>query len=48
MVIETQALDLYSRLSRTAEDEKSRSLFTFLASEEKMHLKFLSSEMDSL
>jgi len=48
MMVETQALDLYSRLSRTAEDEESKALFVFLASEEKMHLKFLSSEMDSI
>lgn len=48
MMVETQALDLYTRLSRIAEDEKSQSLFAFLAREEKMHLNFLSSEMDSI
>ena len=48
MMLETQALDLYSRLSRETEDAASKELFTFLAREEKMHLQVLSREMDVL
>ncbi len=48
MMLETQALDLYSRLSRETEDQQSNALFTFLASEEKMHLQVLSRELDML
>ncbi len=48
MMLETQALDLYSRLSRETEDVESRELFSFLAGEEKIHLKVLSRELDML
>ena len=48
MMLETQALDLYSRLSRDTENKQSRELFAFLASEEKMHLQVLSRELDGL
>ncbi len=48
MMLETQALDLYSRLSRETEDTTSKEFFAFLASEEKMHLKVLSHELDSI
>ena len=48
MMLETQALDLYSRLSRTAEDEMSKEFFEHMANEEKLHLGFLSDEYDSL
>jgi sulfur-carrier protein adenylyltransferase/sulfurtransferase len=48
MMLETQALDLYSRLSRETKEMQSRKLFAFLASEEKMHLQVLSRELDAL
>lgn len=48
MMLEAQALDLYSRLSRETEDMRCRELFAFLASEEKMHLQVLSRELDRL
>lgn len=48
MMLETQALDLYSRLSRETNNSKNREFFAFLASEEKMHLKVLSHELDSI
>ncbi len=48
MMLETQALDLYSRLARQTEDEESRALFAYLSEEEKMHLHFLSNEYDTL
>ncbi len=48
MMLETQALDLYSRLARQTEDEESKALFGYLAKEEKLHLHFLSNEYDLL
>lgn len=48
MMLETQALDLYSRLARQAENEESRDLFNYLSEEEKTHLRFLSNEYDTL
>ncbi|MEN8199497.1 MAG: ferritin family protein [Thermodesulfobacteriota bacterium] len=48
MMLETQAFDLYSRLSRKSEDSKSKELFDYLAEEEKLHLNFLSREYDKL
>ena len=46
MMLETQALDLYSRLGRLAGDEQSRELFEFLAEEEGKHLGYLADELD--
>ncbi|MBU0946983.1 MAG: hypothetical protein KJ804_14990 [Proteobacteria bacterium] len=48
MMLETQALDLYSRLSRTAADEEKRVFFAHMAKEEKLHLALLSDEYDTL
>jgi sulfur-carrier protein adenylyltransferase/sulfurtransferase len=48
MMLETQALDLYSRLRRTAADDESREFFEYMAKEEKHHLVFLSDEYDTL
>ena len=48
MMLETQALDLYSRLSRKTEDEESKAFFQYMAKEEKQHLSFLSDEYDTL
>ena len=46
MMLETQALDLYSRLERLASDDQSRELFRFLAGEEGKHLGYLADELD--
>jgi len=48
MMLETQALDLYSRLSRQSEDKSSRALFEYMAKEEMSHLRFLSKEFDKV
>ena len=48
MMLETQAQDLYSRVARKSDDEKSRDLFLHLAQEEKMHLGFIANELDKL
>ncbi|MBU0960471.1 MAG: sulfurtransferase [Proteobacteria bacterium] len=48
MMLELQALDLYSRLSRTSEDAESKVFFESMAKEEKLHLKYLSDEYDNL
>ena len=48
MMLEAQALDLYTRLARQSEDEKSRELFSFLAKEEAGHLNSLTEELDHL
>ncbi|MEN8135108.1 MAG: rhodanese-like domain-containing protein [Thermodesulfobacteriota bacterium] len=44
MMFETQAMDLYSRLARQAQDDSSRELFLRLVDEEKMHLGYLEEE----
>lgn len=44
MMFETQAMDLYSRLARQAQDDSSRVLFLRLVDEEKMHLGYLEEE----
>lgn len=44
MMFETQAMDLYSRLARQAQDDGSRALFLRLVDEEKMHLGYLEEE----
>lgn len=48
MMLEAQALDLYTRLARKSEDEKSRELFDFLAKEEARHLSYLTEELDNV
>lgn len=48
IMLEAQALDLYTRLARKSEDGKSRDLFEFLAKEEAMHLSYLTDELDKV
>jgi rhodanese-related sulfurtransferase/rubrerythrin len=48
IMLEAQALDLYSRLARKSEVGKSRELFHFLAKEEAKHLGYLTEKLDSL
>lgn len=48
MMLEAQALDLYTRLARKSEVEKSRDLFNLLAKEEAIHLNYLTAELDKL
>ena len=48
MMLEAQALDLYTRLARKSEEEKSRELFLFLAKEEERHLNYLTEELDKV
>ncbi|MDD5759419.1 MAG: rhodanese-like domain-containing protein [Desulfobulbaceae bacterium] len=46
MALETQALDLYSRMARKSEQDELKELFLQLAAEEKIHLSWLSDEVD--
>lgn len=46
MTLETQALDLYSRMARKSEQPELKELFLQLATEEKTHLSWLSDEVD--
>ena len=48
MMFETQAMDLYSRLARQAQDDSSRALFLRLVDEEKMHLGYLEEEYERM
>ena len=48
MMFEIQAMDLYSRLARQAQDESSRELFLRLVDEEKMHIGYLEEEYDRM
>lgn len=48
MMLEAQALDLYTRLARKSEVEKNRELFSFLAKEEGRHLSCLAEKLDTL
>jgi rhodanese-related sulfurtransferase/rubrerythrin len=48
IMLEAQALDLYTRLARKSEVGKSRELFNFLAKEEARHLGYLTEELDKL
>ncbi len=48
MMLETQAYDLYSRLSKNAKDPQSKEFFQFMRGEEKQHLVFLSNEYDRI
>ena len=47
MMLETQALDLYLRYSRKAEDEKSREVLNRIAEDEKAHLAALGHMMET-
>lgn len=47
MMLETQALDLYGRLARRAENQQVKDLFLALADEEKIHLRYLADRLDS-
>lgn len=46
--VEAQALDLYSRLSKKAEDPEAAALYATLAQEEKAHLRAVSNLMKQL
>ena len=48
MMLEAQALDLYTRLTRKSAKGKSRELFQFLAKEEAKHLSYLADELDKV
>jgi sulfur-carrier protein adenylyltransferase/sulfurtransferase len=48
MMLETQALDLYGRLAKKAEDARAKEFFEFMFGEEKQHLVFLSTEYDRI
>ena len=48
MALETQALDLYSRMAQKSGQQEVRALFLRLADEEKMHLFYLADEMDTV
>lgn len=48
MMFEVQAMDLYSRLARQAQDDSSRDLFLRLVDEEKMHLGYLAEEYEQV
>ncbi|KAF0189572.1 MAG: Rhodanese domain [Desulfobulbaceae bacterium] len=48
IMLEAQALDLYTRLARKSEEGASRELFQFLAKEEAMHLSYLTDELDKV
>jgi rubrerythrin len=48
MMLETQALDLYTRLSRQTESDDTKELFEYLAKEETQHLTFISKEFDAV
>ena len=48
MMLETQALDLYLRYSRKAEDEESRNVLYRIAEDEKAHLTALGDMMEAI
>ncbi|MDF1578633.1 MAG: ferritin family protein [Desulfobulbales bacterium] len=48
MMFENQAMYLYSRLARRAEEEASRDLFLRLVDEEQTHLGFIEEESERL
>ncbi len=48
MALETQALDLYSRMAQNSGQQEVRALFLRLANEEKMHLAWLADELDKV
>lgn len=48
MMFETQAFDLYSRLSRKEKNPQTRDFYLHMANEEKIHLNQLSRELDKI
>ena len=48
MTIEAQALDLYTRAGRNAEDPDNREMLERIAKEEKYHLEQLGSLLDNI
>ncbi len=48
MMLETQAHDVYSRMARKSDNEKTRKLFFHLAEEEKMHLGYITKVLDKV
>ena len=46
MMLETQALDLYSRMAQKSSNPAARDLFLSLSGEEKAHLSFLTQELE--
>jgi len=48
MALETQALDLYSRMAQKSAAAETRAFFLSMADEEKQHLGFLARELDRL
>lgn len=48
MLLEAQAYDLYSRLSRQEKDPQKVQLFSHLAEEEKIHMNYLARKLDQL
>ncbi len=48
MMLETQALDLYSRMAQKSEKPEAKELFLRLAEEENMHLGYLAKELDKI
>jgi len=46
MALETQALDLYSRMAQKSSQQEVKALFLRLADEEKLHLAWLADEFD--
>jgi len=48
MALETQALDLYSRMAQKSTQQEVRALFLRLADEEKAHLAYLADALDKI
>jgi len=48
MQLETNSLDLYMKVLREAEDEKTREVFRILIDEEKQHLSALGNLFNSM
>ena len=48
MALETQALDLYSRMAQKSDSAETRDFFLGLADEEKLHLSYLARELDKV
>jgi rhodanese-related sulfurtransferase/rubrerythrin len=48
MMLETQALDMYSRMAQKSSDQAARDLFLRLSDEEKTHLSFLTEELEKV
>ena len=48
MTLETQAMDLYTRMARKSDHAAKRDLFLKLADEENSHLAYLANEMDKI